>query len=300
MSTTDRDNYGTVLSYAVEEEDNELVFTDYGGFVLAVGGEKVVTDVTASTEGRWEHFCADWRSDAGGRWRIVKNGELAAGGMGLASGRTVRGQRLPRMLTNSLVSPLLLYLLGGGVMILAQEQDELGGKFSALESFRGRMTRTNFWNHTLDKIDLGTESNTSASSAGVFVAGALMRSCADIPGSVFSWGDALDGAGADLRATATPVVPCGACPPPFAPSLGSVRVRGAGVGAVAQFTCREGFMLDSATTNEEEDDDGVRSCGVLGEWDRLLPNCTCTLCGDINTAFIGANHLSYSLLAYTI
>ena len=33
MNTDDLTNYGTVLSYAIENEDNELTFTDYGGFV---------------------------------------------------------------------------------------------------------------------------------------------------------------------------------------------------------------------------------------------------------------------------
>ncbi len=93
MSSRDRDNYGTALSYAVSEEDNELVFTDYGGFVLAVAGEKVVTDIVASSpEGRWVHLCADW-SSRGGRWRVFKNGALADSGVGLAEGRTVRGKR---------------------------------------------------------------------------------------------------------------------------------------------------------------------------------------------------------------
>ena len=39
MKTDDLANYGTVLSYATETEDNELTFTDYGGFVLSVKGE---------------------------------------------------------------------------------------------------------------------------------------------------------------------------------------------------------------------------------------------------------------------
>ena len=39
MKTDDLANYGTVLSYATETEDNELTFTDYGGFVLSVKGK---------------------------------------------------------------------------------------------------------------------------------------------------------------------------------------------------------------------------------------------------------------------
>ena len=38
MMTTDKSNYGTPLSYAIENQDNEITFTDYSGFVFAVKG----------------------------------------------------------------------------------------------------------------------------------------------------------------------------------------------------------------------------------------------------------------------
>ena len=38
MSTDDKGNYGTPLSYATFEEDNEITFTDPFGFVLSVKG----------------------------------------------------------------------------------------------------------------------------------------------------------------------------------------------------------------------------------------------------------------------
>ena len=59
MSTDDGDNYGTPLSYATDEEDNELTLTDYSGFVLAVAGRKVVTDVAANN-GEWTAICVSW------------------------------------------------------------------------------------------------------------------------------------------------------------------------------------------------------------------------------------------------
>ena len=36
-------------------------------------------------------------------------------------------------------------------MVLGQEQDSLGGRFSELEALRGRMARLEMWNTTLDK-----------------------------------------------------------------------------------------------------------------------------------------------------
>ena len=59
MSTDDGDNYGTPLSYATHEEDNALTLTDYSGFVLAVAGRKVVTDVAANS-GDWTAICVSW------------------------------------------------------------------------------------------------------------------------------------------------------------------------------------------------------------------------------------------------
>jgi len=41
MTSVDRASYGTVFSYAVDGQDNEVVLTDYGGFVLAVKGQSV-------------------------------------------------------------------------------------------------------------------------------------------------------------------------------------------------------------------------------------------------------------------
>lgn len=41
MATDDKGNYGTPISYAIPEEDNEITFTDPFGFVLSVKGKKL-------------------------------------------------------------------------------------------------------------------------------------------------------------------------------------------------------------------------------------------------------------------
>ena len=38
MATDDKGNYGTPISYATQQEDNEITFTDPFGFVLSVKG----------------------------------------------------------------------------------------------------------------------------------------------------------------------------------------------------------------------------------------------------------------------
>ena len=90
MNTNDLTNYGTVLSYAVKHEDNELTFTDYGGFVLAVKGQKVVTDITAN-DGTWTFLCVSWKSLLG-QWAIYVNGNLKDSGTMLAENQEISGQ----------------------------------------------------------------------------------------------------------------------------------------------------------------------------------------------------------------
>ena len=41
MATDDKGNYGTPISYATQQEDNEITFTDPFGFVLSVKGMQV-------------------------------------------------------------------------------------------------------------------------------------------------------------------------------------------------------------------------------------------------------------------
>ena len=40
MATDDKGNYGTPISYAIPQEDNEITFTDPFGFVLSVKGKE--------------------------------------------------------------------------------------------------------------------------------------------------------------------------------------------------------------------------------------------------------------------
>ena len=42
MATDDKGNYGTPISYATQQEDNEITFTDPFGFVLSVKGMQLI------------------------------------------------------------------------------------------------------------------------------------------------------------------------------------------------------------------------------------------------------------------
>lgn len=84
------------------------------------------TSVSAN-DGDWHHICITWENIAGS-WQLFKDGRIAASGRGLAKGHWIRG---------------------GGLLLLGQEQDSLGGSFDAQQSFIGELTGVNVWGHVL-------------------------------------------------------------------------------------------------------------------------------------------------------
>ena len=65
-----------------------------------------------------------------GKWEVYKDGLLADTGCGLSEGGRVKK---------------------GGLLVIGQEQDEPGGRFSAAESFHGRITRLDIWSRALQQ-----------------------------------------------------------------------------------------------------------------------------------------------------
>ncbi|CAN8028078.1 unnamed protein product [Ixodes persulcatus] len=153
LKTTDQLNYGTPLSYATDDVDNTLMFTDYSGFVLYVNGRRVVTDVTAN-DGYWHHVCFTW-SSAGGSWGVLKDGRLAEQGTGLADGFEIPAD---------------------GTLVLGQEQDVRGGDFSVSESFSGELTQVNIWSKVLNASEITS----------------LLNRCSFYHGDVVAWTDFLE------------------------------------------------------------------------------------------------------------
>ena len=110
MRTKDT-NPGTVLSYATTVnnvlQDNALTLQDYAGFNLFVNNKTVFTGVKA-IDGQWHHVAVTWES-SGGTWHSYKDGvKVKSSTEAFQQGEIIKG---------------------GGVLILGQEQDELGGGF---------------------------------------------------------------------------------------------------------------------------------------------------------------------------
>ncbi|CAH3014537.1 unnamed protein product, partial [Porites evermanni] len=140
MKSSDKGNDGVPLSYAVQ--NNEIYCNHFITFRQ--------TAVSAN-DGRWHHICVTWENSAGS-WKMYKDGKVAASGKGISTGHVIRG---------------------GGVLILGQEQDSLGGSFDANQCFIGELTGVNIWNHVINEQQINH----------------MTKSCLRGVGNVFQWSD---------------------------------------------------------------------------------------------------------------
>ncbi|XP_060946698.1 chromobox protein homolog 6 isoform X1 [Limanda limanda] len=126
---------GTPLSYAVPEQPNELVLLQG----LHTPTELLINDKVAQlplnlTRGSWQHICVSW-SQKGGVWQAYQGGKLRGEGHALASGHHIRP---------------------GGVLILGQEQDSLGGGFDSSQALVGELSQVGLWDRVLSSSQVAS------------------------------------------------------------------------------------------------------------------------------------------------
>ena len=154
MRTQDN-NPGTVISYATKEgnivQDNAITLQDYGSFVLFINNQTDFTGLDVN-DGQWHHVAVTWES-AGGTWHAYKDGvKVISSSAPFQQGEVISGD---------------------GVMILGQEQDQLGGGFNTEENFIGDVSQMNIFDHVLSANDIYN----------------LAYSCDHVKGNVAAWGD---------------------------------------------------------------------------------------------------------------
>ncbi|XP_038067159.1 sushi, von Willebrand factor type A, EGF and pentraxin domain-containing protein 1-like [Patiria miniata] len=219
-------NYGSPFSYgAVDGYGNQLsnafTFMDYSGFVLYVNDSRHVSDVTAN-DGVWHHVAVTW-SSIDGEWVIYKDGDVVDWGEGLAEGAVIPG---------------------GGVFVLGQEQDSIGGDFASSEAFVGELTLLHVWARVLSSREI----------AG------LLRDChrPDLEGAVLAWPDVLLNIYGEVRQVKNDF--CKGCYAPFHPKNG--YYTGYQTGSqhnVVYYECESGFEVDSRMYN-------YSTCQISGDW----------------------------------
>ena len=148
-------NPGTVISYATKVgdivQDNALTLQDYAAFNLFVNNVTVFTGLDVN-DGQWHHVAVTWES-AGGTWHAYQDGvKIKSSSVPFQQGEVITGN---------------------GVLILGQEQDELGGGFNTEENFLGDASQMNIFDYVLSANDIYN----------------LAHSCDYVKGNVVAWGD---------------------------------------------------------------------------------------------------------------
>ncbi|XP_034425730.1 neuronal pentraxin-2b isoform X1 [Hippoglossus hippoglossus] len=141
---------GTPFSYGVPGQANEIVLIEWGNNPI----ELLINDKVAQLplevrDGRWHHICICWTT-RDGQWEAYQNGEKLGNGDNLAAWHPIKP---------------------GGVIILGQEQDVVGGRFDAGQAFVGELSQVNIWDRVLKPVEIQSMANCSSY----------------IPGNVVSW-----------------------------------------------------------------------------------------------------------------
>ncbi|XP_076008172.1 neuronal pentraxin-2b [Genypterus blacodes] len=136
---------GTPFSYGVPGQANEIVLIEWGNNPI----ELLINDKVAQLpldvrDGRWHHICVTWIT-RDGQWEAYQDGERLGAGDNLAAWHPIKA---------------------GGVIILGQEQDVVGGRFDAGQAFVGELSQVNIWDRILKPAEIQTMANCSAYVAG--------------------------------------------------------------------------------------------------------------------------------------
>ncbi|MBZ3871168.1 Sushi, von Willebrand factor type A, EGF and pentraxin domain-containing protein 1 [Sciurus carolinensis] len=207
MKSSDTVNYGTPISYALDDSDNTFLLTDYNGWVLYVNDKEKITNCPSVNDGSWHHIAITWTS-AGGAWKVYIDGKLSDSGTGLSVGTAIPG---------------------GGALVLGQEQDIKGEGFSPAESFVGSISQLNLWDYVLSPQQVKSLANSCPEE--------LSR------GNVLAWPDFLSGIVGKVKINPKSIF-CSDCPP-LEGSIPHLRTASVDLkpGSKVSLFCDPGFQM---------------------------------------------------------
>ena len=102
----------------------------------------------STNDGKWHHVCLCWENVAGS-WKLYKDGAVAE----------QRSEQRDSFATGHVIK-------SGGSLMLAQEQDSLGGDFDINQCFIGMLTNVNVWDHVLSPAEIEKMSKSCLSGEG--------------------------------------------------------------------------------------------------------------------------------------
>lgn len=136
---------GTPFSYSVPGQPNELVLLQgaHNPVELLIN-DKVAQLPLDLSRGQWQHVCVSWTL-RDGVWKAYQGGRLRGRGEGLAAWHPIKP---------------------GGVLILGQEQDTVGGRFDASQALVGELSQFNLWDRVLKPAEVSALADCSSSALG--------------------------------------------------------------------------------------------------------------------------------------
>ncbi|KAM6452490.1 neuronal pentraxin-1-like [Liasis olivaceus] len=136
---------GTPFSYSVPGQANEVVLIQWGNNPMELLiNDKVATLPLTINDAKWHHICVTW-STRNGIWESYQDGVRRGSGENLAPWHPVKP---------------------GGVLILGQEQDTLGGRFDATQAFIGEISDFNMWSYIVTPGEIYKMATCSSSLGG--------------------------------------------------------------------------------------------------------------------------------------
>ncbi|CAG12543.1 unnamed protein product, partial [Tetraodon nigroviridis] len=136
---------GTPFSYSVPGQTNELVLLQgVRSPVELLINDKVAQLPLSLPQDQWQHICVSWTL-RDGVWKAYQGGKLKGRGEGLAAWHPIKP---------------------GGVLILGQEQDTLGGQFDASQALVGELSQFNLWDRLLKPAEVAALADCSSSALG--------------------------------------------------------------------------------------------------------------------------------------
>uniref|UniRef100_A0A667WVR7 Neuronal pentraxin receptor b n=1 Tax=Myripristis murdjan TaxID=586833 RepID=A0A667WVR7_9TELE len=136
---------GTPFSYSVPGQPNELVLLQgaHNPVELLIN-DKVAQLPLSLPEDEWQHICVSWTL-RDGVWKAYQGGKMKGRGEGLAAWHPIKP---------------------GGVLILGQEQDTLGGRFDATQALVGELSQFNLWDRVLKPVEVAALADCSSTVLG--------------------------------------------------------------------------------------------------------------------------------------
>ncbi|KAL4624563.1 neuronal pentraxin-2 isoform X1, partial [Arapaima gigas] len=145
LKSTASPGIGTPFSYGVPGQTNEIVLIEWGNNPIELLiNDKVAQLPLSVSDGQWHHICITWTT-RDGLWEAFQDGEKLGSGENLAPWHPIKP---------------------GGVIILGQEQDTVGGRFDATQAFVGEITHFNIWDRILRPVDIMNMANCSSYMPG--------------------------------------------------------------------------------------------------------------------------------------